>query len=151
MVKYHRMNRAGRISIVGLLGLLGIIVFIAVLVSGRESLSSVGARFMGALAKGDVDELTKLSYLGTESQEDVRKQWEFACHTAGRYYNFTYQITSSLQADPTSGSVRMQVTKNATDPGSYAEGFQLPLVKVGDEWKVDVKGISREMYPALPR
>jgi len=145
------MNRSGRVSIVGLVCLVGVVLFGAVFLLGRESLSVVGGRFMDALARGDVDTLTKMTYLGNETQEDIHKQWEFTCNTAGRYYNFFYHITAASQADPKSGSVQMQVTRDAANPGAYEENFQLPMVKVGDEWKVDVRGISREMYPSLPR
>jgi len=145
------MNRSGRVSLVGLFGLIVVIVAVGILFFGRESLTTVGGRFMGALAKGDVDTLTKMTYLGNKSQEDIRKQWDFACNKAAKYYNFRWKIVAAGQADEKSGSVRMQVVRSADNPSSYEENFQLPLIKVGDEWKVDVKGISREMYPALPR
>ena len=40
---------------------------------------------------------------------------------------------------------------DADHPGAYEELYELPMVKVGDDWKVDVRGISREFYPGLPR
>src|SRR5262249_33974548 len=129
------MNRSGRVSILGLGGLFAIILFAAVFLLSRDSLSVVGGRFMDALAKRDVDTLTKMTYLGNETQEEIHKQWEFTCNPAGRYYNFLYHITAASQADPKSGSVQMQVTRDATNPGAYEENFQLPMVKVGDEWK----------------
>ncbi len=145
------MNRSGRASLLGFTGLAAIIVVLGlVILSGRESLNTVGARFMDALARGDADTLTKMTYLGTESPEEVRKQWDFAVGTAGKYYNFTYRILGADQADEKNGSVRLAVTRDATHPGGYEQNYQLPLLKVGDEWKVDVRGISREMYPALP-
>lgn len=108
---------------------------------------------MTALAKGDVDTLTKMTYLGANTSEDqIRKEWNFACNTAGKHYVFMWRITSSMEQDPGKvGSVQMQVTRNANTPGSYEEGFQLPMLKVNGQWKVDVRGISRQMYPALPR
>lgn len=135
----------------GIIGIFCALVFLAVLMFGRESLSTVGTRFMTALGRGDVDTLTNMTYLGNSSKEEVRKQWDFAVNVAGKYYNFKYRITSAAANDEKSGAVNMQVIKNSEQPGSYEEVFQLPLVKVNDEWKVDVKGISREMYPALPR
>ncbi|AIE86150.1 hypothetical protein [Fimbriimonas ginsengisoli] len=138
-------------SLVGLLAVFALAIVIAVFFFGRESLTTVGARFMNALAHGDVDTLTKMSYVGNKPPEEMRKDWEFAVNTAGKYYNFSWKITSSAQADATNASIRLQVIRNLTNPGSYEENYQLPLIKVGDEWKVDVRGINREMYPALPR
>jgi hypothetical protein len=145
------MKGSGRVSLMGLLSVFAFGVIIAVFFFGKESLTSVGARFMNALAKGDVDTLTKMTYSGNRSPENIRKEWEFAVHNAGKYYNFRWNIVAASQADANNGSVRLQVVRNADNPSSYEENFALPLVKVGDEWKVDVKGISREMYPALPR
>jgi hypothetical protein len=144
------MNRKGRVSWLALFCIFAALVFVAVVFASKESLSSVGGRFMTALAKGDVDTLTKMTYLGTESQEDIRSQWDFAVNHAGKYYNFFYHVTGAGMADEKSGAVHLSVTRNADQPGSFEENYQLPMVKVGDEWKVDVKSISREMYPALP-
>jgi len=140
-----------RISVVGALGVVAAVIFVGILATGRESLGSVGGRFMSALAKGDVDTLTKMSYLGNEPEDQIRKEWDFAVNTAGKYYNFTFRITGSLQSNDKTGSVNMQLMRDATSAGSYEEVYELPLVKVGDDWKIDVKSISREMYPALPQ
>lgn len=145
------MNRRGRINIVGLFGAIVVIFFGAVIFFSRESLTTVGNRFMTALQWGDVDTLTEMSDPGTSSKDEIRKEWDFAVHSAGRYYNFAYRVDSAVQNDDKSASVRLKVMRNVTNPGSYEENFQLPLVKVGNEWKVDIRGISREMYPGLPR
>lgn len=145
------MNRRGRISLLGIVGLLCALVVVSILFLGRESLTTVGNRFMAALGKGDLDTLTNMTFMGNASPEEIRKQWDFTVNTAGRYYNFQYRIVSASQANERTGSVRMQVRRNSTGPSTYEENYQLPLVKVGDQWKVDVRGISRELYPALPQ
>lgn len=145
------MNRSGRVSIGGLLAVVVVAIVAAVFFLSKESLTTVGARFMNALAHGDVDTLTKLSYIGNESPDEIRKQWDYAVNKTGKYYNFSFQITGESQPDKNSGAVRMQVMRDLDNPSSYPENFQLPMIKVGDEWKVDVKGINREMYPGLPR
>jgi hypothetical protein len=81
----------------------------------------------------------------------MRKKWDFAVNRAGKYYLFTYKITSARQIDENNAQVTMQFTKDAGDPSSYDAKYEIPLVKVGNEWKVDVKAISRELYPAIPR
>ena len=106
---------------------------------------------MTALSKGDVDTLTKMSLLGDKTEPEMHKEWEFAVNTAGKHYRFFWRITSELVSDENSGSVRMQISRNIDSPSMYEEAFQLPMQKVNGEWKVDVRGISREMFPALPR
>lgn len=144
------MNRRGRISLLGIFGILCVALFIALFAFGKESLTSVGSRFMSALGKGDVDTLTSMTYLGNSTPEEVRKQWDFAVNHAGKYYNFHYRITSAAASDDKTAAVNMQLMKNSDQPGSYEEAFEIPLVKVGDEWKVDVRGMSTEIYPGLP-
>jgi len=145
------MKQSGRVSLLTLIAGASVLLVAALLLFSRESLTTVGARFMGALARGDVNTLTEMSFVGNRDKEQVRKDWEFAVNTAGRYYNFRYRILSSVQHDPKTASVRMQVIRDADNPSAYEENRQLPLVKVGDDWKVDVKGLSRDIYPGLPR
>lgn len=134
-----------------LLVVLAVGLVIGVFAFSRESLTSVGARFMSALGRGDIETLTDLTLQGKRSREEIREAWKFAVEKAGRYYNFRYRIVSGEQADANTGAVRMQVLRNLENPAAYEENFQLPMVKVGDEWKVDVWNISRELYPGLPR
>ena len=145
------MKQSGRTSIIPIAAVSGLVILIGILMFSKESLESIGGRFMTALATGDVDKLTALSYVGDEKPDEIKKQWEFATKTAGAHYAFFWRITSADQQSESSGAVRMQIKRNADQPGSYDEAFQLPMTKVNGEWKVDVKGISRQMYPALPR
>jgi hypothetical protein len=145
------MKQSGRASLLSIVAIVCVFLIGAMLLMGRESLSSIGGRFMEALQKGDVDTLTKMSYLDNTSEDQMRKEWQFATQTAGKYYAFLWSISATHETDPRTGSVQLSIVRNFTNPGSYPENFQLPLVKVGDDWKVDVKGISRDMYPGLPR
>lgn len=74
---------------------------------------------MSALARKDVDTLTNLTYIGKRSPEEIRKKWDFSVNSAGKYYNFRYRITAGKEANETSGSVSMQLTRDAETPGSY--------------------------------
>jgi hypothetical protein len=145
------MKQSGRVNLL----LLGAIVCIAVLgfvfLSGRESVTTVGSRFMSALAKGDVDTLTKMSYIDGESPDHIRKEWDFAVNEVAKHYRFTWRITSARETGKESAAVSMQVARNADSGGAYEEKFELPLQKVDGDWKVDVTNISRDMYPGLPR
>lgn len=158
-VRYHAvgfnnssMNQSGRVSPVAILAVLAIALFVFVIAFSKESLSTVGARFMGALARHDVDTLTELSYMGEKvTQDEIRKKWDFAVNEAGKYYRFRWVVVGSSEASQKDGSVRLQVTRNSDNQGGYEENFQLPMTKVGDKWKVYVPGISHEMFPGLPR
>lgn len=144
--------RRGRVSLVALFGVVALALFAFVLIFSRESLSSVGSRFMSALAAHDVDTLTKMTYLGDDAKpEDIRKKWDYAVNTVGKYYRFRWIPVAATQASENSAAIRIQVLRNSDSSGTYEENFQLPLVKVGSEWKVDVRGINREMFPGLPR
>jgi hypothetical protein len=144
------MRRAGRVSPLILLVILGVVVLVVVLFMGQESPSAAGSRFMSALAKGDPEALAKNSFVSGKSQEELLESWKFATGVAGKHYMFRWKISSSRVVDDRSATVRMQVEKNF-GPGSYEENFDLPLEKVDGKWKVDAGGISREMYPGLPR
>lgn len=123
----------------------------AVLFMGRESMSSTCGRFLSALSSGDIDTLVATSYAGTKTPEEMRKEWEFTINEAAPYYRFIYKIENSREQGSTGGSVAIRFWKNATSSGSYDEQFDIPMVKTDGGWKVDVRGISREMFPALPR
>lgn len=133
-----------------LFGALAFVAVVFVMMFSREGLGSIGGRFMTALAKHDVDTLTKMTYLGKDSPDQIKAKWDLAVNQYGKYYRFRWKITGTSQATDDSGSVRMQVSRNADSPGTYEENYQLPLVKHDGEWKVDVAGISREMFPGLP-
>lgn len=153
------MKQSGRVSLLALLSLVCLVLVAGVLMFSQEGLGTVGTRFMGALASGDVDQLTKLTYLGNRSQEDIKKAWTFTTTVPGQHYFFRWHLLDSRQADATSGSVRVAVERNIGSGGSYDENYGLQMVKVGPDnqlspngtWKVDVGGINREMYPGLPR
>jgi hypothetical protein len=128
---------------------LGLVAFVAIF--SREGLTPTANRFMDALAVGDIDKLTSLSYLGGKSEAQMRKEWQFATQVAGKHYNFMWHINSEQQDSPTAGSVKIIVQRNFGKPGTYDENFALPMVNVNGHWKVDPTGISNEMYPGLPR
>jgi len=148
---YVRMNRFGRVNIILVVGIAVVLMLGYVIFMTRESVQTVGTKFMSALAKGDVNTLTELSALDGRDKEDLRKQWDFAINKAGKHYLFRWRIMGSKEADENSAAVRMQVIRNAMSSASYEENFQLPMVKEDGRWKVDVGNISRDMFPALPR
>lgn len=143
-----RRARANWLVVASLVGLVALgVLFVA----AREGASTVAARFMDALARQDAATLTQLSYMDGVSAQELRSQWDYAVNVAGKYYRFNWEIRGETQTGPDSAAVRMGFWRNYGSPGSYDENFQLNLIRIRGTWKVDVRSISREMYPGLPR
>jgi len=145
------MKQSGRISLLAL-GSLVCIVFVAgLMIFSRESAASAGTRFMVALQDHDVNTLTKMSMMQGASEPDIRKQWDFAVNTAEKYYQFGFRVEGASQASDNTASVKVRIIKDIDKPGSYDVLSELPMVKVNNDWKVDVRSISRDFYNCLPR
>jgi len=106
---------------------------------------------MFALAKGDATKLTDLTYISGASKDDVKKQWEYATKVAAPHYLFVFRLNGSSQSSADEASVKVMMVRNAGDPGAYEEKFELPMLRKDGRWLVDVAGINRGLYPALPR
>jgi hypothetical protein len=145
------MNVRGRVNLL-FLALIGVIGLVAVIFFVRQdSMGGAGTRFLTALAKHDVNTLTELTYLDKRDPEQVRKQWDFAVNEAAKHYRFLWVVDNSTQADADNGALQLRVWRNLDSPSTYDERFQLPMAKEDGKWKVVVSGISREMFPGLPR
>ncbi len=145
------MKESGRVSLLAIGSLFCIVVIVGLLFFSRESPSAAGTRFMVALQNHDVDTLTKLTKMEKASDGDIRKQWDFAVNNAEKYYQFGFKIIGSAQASDTTASVRVSMVHDIDKPGAYDQQYELPMIKDNDEWKVDVRGLSREFYNCLPR
>lgn len=146
-----RRHRAGRANWLVVGGLAGLVVVTVLFAFSGESPEVATVRFMNALAKGDVDTLTAMSYTAGESKDAMKKEWEYAVKVAGPYYQFSYSIVSSVSPDSNSATVRMKVYRNINRGSSFEEKFELPLVKRDGQWKVDIRSLDRRLYPQLPR
>jgi hypothetical protein len=147
--------RAGRVHwftllIVGLAAVFVVGALLLTLFSGGTPTGS-GAKFMNALANGDAEQLTELSHIDGRSEDQIRKGWEYAVKVAGPHYRFRWQVVSESKPSDDEAMVLLKVWRNAVRVDSYDERFQLPMLRIDGKWKVDVRGISREMYPGLPR
>ena len=145
------MKQSGRISLVLLASIVSVVVVAGILIFSRESMSSVGQRFIEALYAKDVDTLTKMTMMSETPTESIHKQWDHAVNVAGKYYMFAYKIEGATQSGPNSGSVKIQIVKDVDKPTAFPEHVEIPMVKVGDEWKVDIRNMDHELYPGLPR
>lgn len=145
------MRIAGRINFM-LLGVVAVVVLGVVLVfAGRNGPTDTANQFMMALAKGNVDKLMDVTFIRDGDKEAMRKQYDFATKVASPYYTFTWVVRGEKDANDTTASVQLSVWRNAMKNGTYAENFEIPVVKSNGRWLVDVAGINVEMYPALPR
>ncbi len=141
-------RRSGRVNVV-LIGAIACALLMGTLflLMGQESMSTVGIRFMSALARRDAKTLASISHIEGKTSDDLVKEWQRTLDRA-KNFRFKWQILGSEEAGPDSGSVRLEVERNEE---GYGNKYQLPLRRDGDRWKVEVRGISREMYPYLPR
>lgn len=145
------MKTAGRVSPVLILGVLSLFVFAGVFLFSGRTPTTVASEFMGALGTRDTDTLAKLSYMPGRSQDEIKKEWQYTTETVAKHYRFAFRVLSAKEATETIASVSVHVFRNADMSSTYAEKFELPLLKVDDTWLVDIRGINREMYPGLPR
>lgn len=145
------MRTAGRVSLLLIAGIACVLLVVVPFFLAGDSPTSAASRFMILLAKGDAEGLTDMSYLGGTPREEMLKQWDFTVHDAAPYYRFTWNIHRTDLPNANSANVAIGVQRNAGTSGEYEENFGLPMIKVDGKWKVDVRGINREMYPDLPR
>lgn len=147
-----RMKKAGRISFVLLAVIVALVagVFVFVFLLSGEAPESVATKFLAALSKGDPKTLTALSYMGSEPESNIEQKWQFTVDVT-RYYQFKYLIEGVKQVDPDAANVQVEMMKDANRPGAVPEHFELPMVKINNHWKVDLRALNREIYPALPR
>jgi hypothetical protein len=127
-----------------------IAAFIIVFAQTGDSPETAALDFMSALATGDVATLTKLTYISGQTPEQIRKQWDFAENTAGKYYSFNYIISGSTQTDSNDAAISMQFTKDSRKIAAYSEPASIPMIKKDGKWFVDVGGMDRTLFPALP-
>jgi hypothetical protein len=150
-LQYRRMKRAGKVHWMVVIGLMGVLAIIVLLTMSKENPETVASKFLSALAIGDDEKLTELSYYPNGSKDELKRQWQFATKVAAKNYMFFWKIKFTTVADADTASVALEYTRNSLSPASYGENFQLPMVRDKGRWLVDVRSISREMYPALPR
>lgn len=144
------MLRAGRTHWLVLVAIAVAIGGVIVVFMPSNSAAKSANDFMRALATDDRDALTSLTYWPGADPAEIRKKWDHTME-AGKYYRFAYKVVNEKQATDTQVGVTAMVMRNVMTGSSYEEKFEIPMVLEGGKWKVDVRGINREMFPALPR
>ena len=127
------------------LGIFGTFTFMG------ESASTAAQRFLVALATADSNTLADMSYFNPpKPRDEVKKEWEKSLEV-GKFYRFVWVIKAQSSPVPGRASVQLMFTKDADKGNAYEENFSLDMLKDEGKWKVDVRGLSREMFPAMPR
>ena len=146
-----RMLLAGKISVT-LIVIVGLVVgLLAMSLLSKDSPAQAGAQFMAALAAGDAEALTELSYSDDVTKEEMLDMWKYATQVSGRYFTFTYNVTGESMPSDDTAVVNMMYAERAGMSGSVEVPYELPMKLVDGEWKVDVFALNRKMYPGLPR
>lgn len=148
-MQHRTSRRSGKASFVLLAAVFSAALVICLFAFSGESARTNAGQFMSALASQDVDKLTALSVVHDKTPDQIRKEWKEAVDF-GKYYQFYWAIKDVAQ-DKDSATVRLDVVQNPRSPSSYPAHFELSMVKVGKNWKVDVPQINRDMYPFLPQ
>lgn len=149
-VKRCGMKRSGRASLVVVVAVALVAAVVVLFMMAGESPSGVASKFLTSLAKGDLKTVSELSYMEGLSQEQIRQKWD-ETYSVTKHWLFAFAIADSSEQDERNATVRLKWVKSAMNPSAYEEKYELPLIKVDGKWKVDVRGMSREMYPSLPR
>jgi len=145
-----RMKRSGRASIVIVIAIALVAAVIVLFLMAGDSASGVAARFLTALQKGDTKTLAELSYMEGLSPDQVQKKWD-ETYAVTKYWQFNWRVTDTKEQDSDNASVNLMWTKDMGSPSAYEDKAELPMLKKDGKWKIDVRAISREMYPDLPR
>lgn len=142
---------AGKVSVTVIVIVAFLVGLVAMMLVSGDTPTTTAAQFMKALEDGDYKTLAAMSYGGEVPQSVLEEQWEYTMTVAAPHFQFTYEIKGETQPSRDSAIVWMMFTKNVASGGSYAERFDLPMVRTEDGWKVDVFSMNRDMFPGLPR
>jgi hypothetical protein len=134
-----------------ILGVASVIVIIVLLFMGGGSPAVNAGKFMEALKQGDSKELSRLSYFENATPAEAEAKWAYTVNKAAPYFRFLCKIGTAREIDKETAVVKIEMMKDVFSPGAYPEPFELPMIKVDGEWKVDVSQMNRKMYPGLPQ
>lgn len=142
------LKTSGKVHWITIGAALGLVLLLVVLFVRGDDPQSRAMTFMSALSQGDYKELANSTYVEGKSKEELEAAWKKSVEDA-KHYRFMYKI-KGVQPTGDTAQVRLGVWRNY-QPGGYDENFGLDVIKKGDRWYVRGNGISREMYPFLPR
>ncbi len=131
-------------------GVAAALVIVGVVVgAGGDSPENRANKFFSALSRGDLDTLVDSSYSVRIPRDQLKPRWEQTIERS-KYYRFRYIVKGTTTPTPTQANVKMEFERNY-GAGSPIEYYDIGLVKEGGKWMVDIDGMSRSLYPYLPR
>jgi hypothetical protein len=145
------VRRTGKVNVAVIVVVACLLTFGALSMFGGERPIQVVAKFMDALAKGDVERLTALSNAPGFTPEELKSEWERSTGEAGRYFKFIYHVQSESLPTETTAVVVVNFTPEAGSEVAYERRIEVPLSKIDGKWKVDVLALNRDIYPGMPR
>lgn len=144
------MKRSGRVSIILVVAVAIVAAVVALFLMAGDSPSGVAGRFLTALAKGDTKTLAELSYMEGLTTEQIEAKWK-ETHESSKYWVFAFAIKDAKDQDANNSTVTVTWLKDAIGTAPEEIEAELMMVKKDGQWKVDVRGMSRTMYPFLPQ
>ncbi|MBX3096928.1 MAG: hypothetical protein KF812_08705 [Fimbriimonadaceae bacterium] len=148
------MKRAGKVHWMIVTGIAGAFIAVAALIASflfSDSPGRTASEFMVALATHDTKMLAKTSFIEGKSEAELEEDWKYATEVAGKHYRFRYDIKSVTRSGDTTASATLLMVRNADDSSAYEDLYGLPLEKIDGQWKVDLVGIDRRIFPRMPR
>lgn len=145
-----RMKRSGRVSLILIVAAAIVVGIVALFLMAGDAPSGVAGRFLTALARGDTKTLTELSYMEGLTDQQIEAKWK-ETHESSKYWMFAYAIKDVKDQDANNATVTLTWLKDASGTAPSEEKAELPMVRKDGKWKVDVRGMSRGMYPFLPQ
>jgi hypothetical protein len=136
-----------------------VVVFAFLFTLKQNSPEAAAAEFLNALTKRDPQAAARLSYLENPSKP-LSEQWDYAFNKAGKHFLFLVSEVGRVQRhsdDRATLSVSYYEFTGPADGGdlpvnaSSNETYELPMIKVDGQWKVDLASLTRRFYPYLPK
>lgn len=125
----------------------------------QSSPEAAAAEFLKALTNRDTQAAARLSHLENPTKP-LAEQWDYAFNKAGKHFLFLVSEVGRVQRhseDRATISVSYYEFTGPADGGdlpvnaSSNETYELPMIKVDGQWKVDLSSLTRRFYPYLPR
>lgn len=149
-MKAVRNSGRVRINIIVAVGLVGLIAIVLLFFLSERSPEAAAQEFMIALAEKDVDTLTEMSYMENPAAP-LREQWDNAVNNRAKNYVFMWSWAGFRRDSADRAVGRIDIIEFQGPDPKERETVELPLILVGGKWKVDLRSLTRNFFPALPR
>lgn len=143
-------RRSGKVHWMGVTTIVALVLVLGLIFKQGDTPSAGAARFMKALAAGDVDQLTENSFLDGLSEQELKQQWTTTVKDYLPHFLFLYTFTTEETNSDKLATVKMRYRPELDNDSGYERNLGVQLELVNGRWKVDIGSIDREIVPALP-